>query len=315
MVTFENTKPDWILLKATFVLNGKQECAKKQIALVKVDVGTGNFTNPGRVEGSTPESTKSFLVVPPRRPATPVWVTQNDPGSDWAKFTYNGKMELSEGRVLIDSDPSARAFRAETDITLTSPPEKPDALQKIQVGFIQHESESGFANYEGGLKRTLKLPASDAIDWLSSPEGPSGSDQWPWYSSSASETGSGSGTWTTTLTMMDAPKLSIPLQYNPNHQRDPHWRAALTSASASAAFTVRTAARTLDTDLDADKHYFEQTRSAWTANYVWPVKPDVSIITLGGPWVTPGGPTEVSVNVVPAVIDSNPPFLRWEHGG
>jgi hypothetical protein len=76
-------------------------------------------------------------------------------------------------------------------------------------------------------------------------------------------------------------------------------------------FVIRTAVRTLDTDLQADKHYFDQGHSTWSVNFRWTVVPGVSIVTTGPAWTKPGSPKEVSVNVVPTATNHNAPFLRW----
>jgi len=307
VVTFQNSKPDWIKLKATFTLDGKNECAEKQIALVKVEVGAATFTKPGKASGHS-NGTKVFLVNPPAAGA-PVWVTAHDPGSDVAAFTYNGTDQAAEPRKFIGSDAGGGgpAFKASTKVTLTSPPEKPAALQRIQVGYIQHGSDSGSATYDAGGSRTVTVPTTDTVDWYQ----PSATDEWPWYDQSSRETGAGSGTWSSTLTLVDSPGLSIPAQHDPNNAADPNATKPLITASETFAFVIRIAARTLDTDLDADKHYFDEANSTWTVNYVWPMVPAVSIITTGAAWTKPGGPSEVSVNVIPTSKNHNGPFLRW----
>ena len=313
IVVFQNSKPDWIKLKATFTLDDQRECAETQVALVKVKVEDADFKNPGKPTGSS-TGRKIFLVNPPAPPAVANWVTQNDPGSDWAKFTYNGSLQADEPRKFVDSQgASGPAYKATTKITLTSPPEKATAQQRIQVGFVQHGADSGSASYVGGLKRTVTTPTNDTVDWLSSPSGPSGGDEWPWYDSSARDTGSGSGTWSTNLSMSDSPGLSIPAEYKPNDPADPNSGAKITGAAESFEFTIRIAARTLDEGLDAHKHYFDEANSTWTVHYVWPVVPGVSIVTVGGAWQAPGGPSEVLVNVVPTCVNHNAPFLRWEY--
>jgi hypothetical protein len=306
-VTFQNTKPDWIKLKATFTLDGKNECAEKQIALVQVEVGAATFTKPGKAAGHG-NGSKVFLVNPPAT-GTPTWVTTHDPGSDAAAFTYNGTNQAAEPRKFVGSNAGGGgvAFDASTQVKLISPPEKPAALQKIQVGYIQHGADSGSSRYDGGGLRTVTVPTTDTVDWFAS----TATDEWPWYDQGSRETGTGSGTWTGTLTLNDSPGLSIPAQRNPNNASDPNATKPLTTASETFAFIIRIAARTLDTDLGADKHYFDEAHSTWSANYVWPVVPAVSIITTGPAWTKPGSASEVSVNIVPTSVNHNGPFLRW----
>lgn len=316
VVTYKNTKEDWIKLKATFTLDGKSECAEKQIALVKVEVGAATFTNPGKASG-TSTGTKVFLVNAPPPAATPTWVTSHDPGSDWAAFTYNGTLQAAEPRKFVGSNRGGGgpAYKAVTTVKLISPAEKPTALQKIQVGYIQGDADSGSATYAttpAGGKRTIKVPSVTTVDWLSSPSGPGATDEWPWYDQGVRATGSGSGTWSTTLTIVDSPGLSLPAQHNPNNAADPNATKPLSTASSTLAFVIRVGARTLDADLGADKHYFNEAHSTWSVNVVWPVIPAVSIITIGPAWTTPASPSEIDVNLVPAAINANAPFLRWE---
>jgi hypothetical protein len=107
--------------------------------------------------------------------------------------------------------------------------------------------------------------------------------------------------------------LSIPAQFHPNDAADVNRTKAISSAAETTSFTLRMAARTLDTDLDADDHFFEQGRSSWTVDNAWPVVAGVSIVTSGPAWRIPGSATEIDIHIVPAVTNSNDPFLRWEH--
>ena len=312
VVKFQNSKADYVGAKATFTLDGNQVCAVKQVALVKVEVGTAKLTNPGKA--SEYYGSKVFLVNAPASGEAPKWVTTHDPGSDWAKFTYNGTKQAVETKVVVKSktDDGDPAFKAESKVTLTSPAEKPDALQKIQVGFIQHESDVGSSSYTGGLRRTVATPTSVTVDWLTNTTGLAATDEWPWYDTTARATGAGTGSWNTTLTMQDSPVLSIPSQYNPNDAADPDRNRGLTSATEAEGFVIRIAARTLDGDLGADKRYFAEANSSWRVNFAWPVTVGVSIVTVGPDWTRPGDPSEVDANVVPAVINANDPFMRWK---
>lgn len=315
-VTFQNTTADWIKLRADFTMDGKCECAEKQIALVKVDVEAPTFTKPGKPSGSSPGSKKVFLVNPPPLPATPTWVTTNDPGSNCGAFTYNGSNQPAEPRKKIFSNGGGggAAFEGKTKVTLTAPTEKPTAIQRIQVGYIQHLTTSGSADYAttpAGGNRTVVTPVALSLDWLSSPCSPGGTDEWPWYDEDVRATGSGTGSWSKTFTLTDSPALSIPAQYNPNKTTDGNATKPISTTSASDHFAIQVGARTLDTDLTADKHYFDEAHSTWTANYAWPVVPGVSIVTTGTTWIKPGSPSELSVNIVPGATNGNGPFLRW----
>jgi|HubBroStandDraft_4_1064222.scaffolds.fasta_scaffold03438_4 hypothetical protein len=312
VVTFQNSKADWVTLRASFTLDGFRACAEKQIALVRVEVGAPTFTNPGKVSADI-ASTGSFLVNPPAPPAVPTWVTTNDPGSTVGAFTFNGTQQPDEPARFVDSNGGGggASFSAVTTIKLTSPPEKPDALQRIEVGYIQNGTPSGSATYGAGLTRTIRTATPVTVDWLSNP--PQGGDKWPWYDTSAMATGSGNNTWSTTLSMRDSPKIPIPAQFKPTVPADPHSAAALVFGNETLAFDVCIAARTRDDDLGANKHYFDESHSTWSANFVFPVIPGISIVTVGASWTVPPGPSEVSVNVLPTIKDILIPFLRWEY--
>jgi hypothetical protein len=314
IVTFQNTKADWIKLKATFKLDGKDECAEKQVALVKVEVGAATFTNPGKV--SSVNVNQVCLVNPPAPPTVQKWITTNDPGSDIAKFTHNGTNQPPESvnKVVSNGGGGGVAYKAVTIVKLISPPENPAALQRIQVGYIQHASISGSAMYAtspAGGTRTATTPTSDSVDWLGSPSAVGATDEWPWYDQSARQTGPGNSTWSTTLTLTDSPALGFPAKYNPNDATNPNSAKPLSTANGTFSFIIRVGVRTLDADLGADKHYFDEGNSTWKVNFVWPLVPGVSIVTTGAAWTTPRSPNEVNVNVVPSSILLNAPFLRW----
>lgn len=315
-VEFKNTKADWIKLKATFKVSGKSECAEMQIALVKVDVGAATFTKPGKPSGSN-GGTWPFLVNPPAPPAMPMWVTTHDPGSNCGAFTYNGMNQAAEPGKFVDSDGAGGgpAYKASAMVTLTAPAEKKDALQHIEVGYIQHGHHSGSANYAttpAGGKRTITIPTTNSVDWLVEPCNPGATDKWPWYDSTAMRTGAGTtGSWNDTIELDDSPAMFIPAQYNPNDAADPNKTKAITTGSDTLAFVIRMAARTKDADLDANKHYFDHANSTWSVNFAWPVVAGTSIVTTGPAWTKPGSVSEIGVNVVPSITLAWPPFLRW----
>jgi hypothetical protein len=70
------------------------------------------------------------------------------------------------------------------------------------------------------------------------------------------------------------------------------------------------AARTLDSDLGADTHYFNEAGSYWWATFRWPVGSG-SIITHGTGWTRPSLATEIDVDYVPTQIDLNPNFAQF----
>jgi hypothetical protein len=372
IVQFQNTRADYVTITANFTLNGSSQCATKQIALVKVDVGTPTFTTSGKpsVSGT---GTRVFLVYPPVLPPPPppamcagavinpahnppptvrgsFWITTLDPtqanpnpGKNWNCFTDNVTPQPAEPRQFILSMTAGgpQAFVAKADVTLTSPAQKPNAHQNIQVGFIQHGSDSGGAAlYPHNLTRVLNEPTSTAanpilaaLDWVYLSPPPPGSppgtlptkganDIWPWYNgpgvnmagcgSAATVTGSGASPWKGSLCMSDSPGLSLPAQYNPNDPTDPFRGVRLTSGRDNFDFAIQMAVRTTDSDLNADTHYFDEADSSWSVHFHWPVSPGLGIAFSGPPWAIPASPSEIDVNVVPTAIDHNDPFRRWK---
>jgi hypothetical protein len=155
------------------------------------------------------------------------------------------------------------------------------------------------------------VPAASAIDWLASVCTPAANDVWPWYDSTAMVAGTGASPFSSTLNMTDSPACSIPAAFDPNHPADPRSANALATAAETFAVDFRVGVRTVDTDLAADTHFFEAAKSSWSANYVFPVVPGVSIVTTGAVWAIPAAPFEITINIVPAVTNGNGPFLRW----
>jgi hypothetical protein len=245
-------------------------------------------------------------------PAVPTWVTVNNPGSNCAAFVYNGTEQAPESRRRINSNGAGggAAYGASTRVTLTSPPERPTAHRRIQIGFIQHGSEAGSARYAPSGTRTVTVPAASGLDWLSSACNPGGTDDWPWYDQTARATGAGASPWTTIIAMSDSPQLSIPALLDPNHP-GPTSANALNTAAQTFSCEIKVGVRTLDADLAANTHYWDLSHSTWSVNFAWPVVAGVSIVTTGPAWVVPASPTEISVNIVPAATNGNGPFLRW----
>lgn len=305
IIRFSNAQADWVRIRVDFTLDGSPACGQRHVAVVQVTVDPPAFTNPGRPAGSSPAGTNAFLVTPPAPPLVEQWVTRHDPGSDAGAFTYNGTAQAAEPRVVIASTSAGAAFQASTRVTLTSPPQRPTAHTNIQIGYIQNGVTAGTANYPPAGHRTVATPTNDTVDWLSNPAGPT--DEWPWYDNTARDSGAGASPWSTTLVMTDSPTIFVPSQRDPNAGDT----TALTTAARSLSFIIRIAARTLNTDLHADTHYFDQSNSTWSVNFAWPVVAGVSIVTLGAAWTVPPTPSEVSINVVPTIINIRNPFLRW----
>jgi hypothetical protein len=321
VAVFQNTKPDYINLKASFTLKGKQACAVKPVALVQVTVLPATFTN-NALPSSTVDNRYSYLVKPPVPASTPRpwWTITHTPGSDWEQFVYVGgrqRAQAAEPGVVLDSHTAGGppAYTATSAVALTSPPEKPNAQQRIEVGFIQAGTDTGTANYAGGLTRTVMVPATTTVDWmLSASKGPGKNDEWPWYSKKSRKTGEGSGSWTSDppLSMADLPGLGVPTKYNPNDASAANSGNKIVSATETFSFTLHMGARTLNSALGADTHYFSEADTSWKANFVWPLAtPNLSIVTASAPWTTPAAPAEIPVNVVPTTTNHNIPYFRW----
>ena len=319
-VNFAAGLADFITLKATFLLDGVAECATIQVAMVRVQVGDRVFRNPGLASnGALPYA---FLVNPPAPPAVPHWVTRHVPGSDVAAFTFNGNAQAEEpGNLLASSTPAGDpGFRAQTTVKLTAPPERPAALQRIEVGFLQGGADAGNAQYGVAPnihQRTVTVPTTITVDWLSNPR--DNNDLWPWYDANSRDRGTGSGTWARTLTMADSPSTVFPMERNPNAgNHDP-----ITVGHDTLAFETRIAARTLDSALGANTLFFDHGHSTWAANFIWPPVPGVSIVTFPGGtnWILPAKPRALEVNVVPTIVNHVTglnhnrgyvnPFLQW----
>jgi glycosyltransferase involved in cell wall biosynthesis len=316
-VAFAAGTADWVTLRATFTLDGHAESASIQIAVVRVQVGTRTFANPGLPNGAAGPAT-SLLVNPPAPPATPTWVTRHTPGSAVAAFTYNGTQQAAEPTNVVRSNGATAgtdAFTAQTTVKLTAPPEKPLALQRIQVGFVQAGLQSGSANYPSTppvvRHRTVTMHTASTVDWLSNPR--AATDDWPWYDETARDTGSGTtGTWARSLSMGDSPAKFLPQQCNPNNPADPDATKAITAGTATIAFQTRIAARTLDTALGANGLYFDHGHSSWNVALAWPVVAGVSDVAFPAQnWIVPTSPTALDVNVVPTITAITSPFLQW----
>jgi hypothetical protein len=112
--------------------------------------------------------------------------------------------------------------------------------------------------------------------------------------------------------MSDSPRTPIPVRYNPNHKGDPDKNKLLLRATGVAAFEIRIGARTLDEDLNANAHYFDEANSTWKLNIHYPLIPGESYVVVGPGWTTPPTPSEINVNLVPSAIYVNSPFERWK---
>ncbi len=324
-VEFANTTADWIKLRADFKVNGHPECAEKEIFLVKVEikVSTATLENRGIPAGKNDPHTRVFLVTLPPPPDPPNWVLKATPpktGEDCAVFTYNGGLQNPEPSKLVEAAPEISstyaAFHAKVDVVLTAPEKKPDALQQIELGFIQNGAASGTATYStnpAGLKRTLTTPTNNSLDWLDLPCTPAPGNKWPWIDPEGNKTGAGTGTWSDFIDMFDRPSITIPAKYNPNNTSDPNTAADLATAAPSYHFKAIAAAHTKDTDLGADKRYFDYAHVNWSVDFRWPVPtPPTSFVTIKAPMQLSTAVTEIDVNVVPTITNCTyAPYARY----
>jgi hypothetical protein len=111
--------------------------------------------------------------------------------------------------------------------------------------------------------------------------------------------------------MNDSPSRSIPAHYNYNDRNDQFRSVGLISARDFFDAIIRVGVRTLDDDLAADTHYFDEANSSWRLNYHWPVTAGLNAVVTGPDWTRPGSPSEINVNVVPSITNHRAPFMRW----
>ena len=329
-VNFAAGLADFITLKATFVLDGAAESAMTQVALVRVQVDKRVFDHPSVTSADALDAAHQvpFLVNNPAPPTAPQFETRHVPGSAVAAFTSNTTSQAVEpGNIVRSNDPLGHpnidGFTASTGVKLTAPPERPTALQRIEVGFMQAGFDAGNAQFGAAphvRQRQVTVPTNTTIDWLSVPR--SNNDLWPWYDANSRDRGTGSGTWARTLTMADSPTVTVPAQFNPNAAgHDPDAALAIANAHDTLAFQTFFAARTLDAALGANTLYFDHGHSTWAANFAFPVVAGANIVTFpAANWVIPAKPTALDVNVVPTIINHSGPkagehfvtrYLRW----
>ena len=323
---FANTQPDWIKLRADFKVNGKSQCAEKEIALVMIDLYDEKPKNPGWPTNS--DVSKTFLDYPPTPPPTPPpppnWITVTPPGAqsdDCSVFTYNGTSQPPEPGYHIETSRYHEVIGGYTlyaSFSLIAPqPARKDwfPLDHIQVGIIQDGYPSGSATYATvppGHKRTIAVPTTKTLDWIN--ECPHSSDKmWPWYDKHYTATGKGDKEFPGFFAFTDSPSMSFPALYNPLSTTDPNAHAPLESINFTQNFTARFGARTLDSDLGADKLYFDEGHARWAVNYnQYPPDLTKSIVQIiDDHWVKPGSASKISVDVVPTVTNGTPPFLQW----
>ena len=164
------------IITATATIGGSPVPAiPAKVAVVMVTLDAPTIT-----PGASPYPYTDSEACLTAKPGT--WVTEHDPGSDWAAFKFSGAYDKAEEQEGVssggpDSDNPAHAWDASTQVTLTATKERPEAIGKIEVGFIQSAFGLGYsASYGRGtmngtygtLIRTGSAPNNqgEALDWI-----------------------------------------------------------------------------------------------------------------------------------------------------
>ena len=271
------------------------------------------------------------------------WVTAHDPGSDWAAFNFSGSYEDPEpfhcvGSAGTETVDPVHTWDAWTDIKLTAPKDKPEAIGKIEVGFIQlmygvtYEASYGTANVNGAPRTLVRngwVPNHEeaALDWINlDPSGEPDIDPdkllWPWYGKedqmAAPIAPSGTNSVTLTLHMADWPGTGWPTQWDPNNSdnpQNPNNRQPIVSGSIRQQFRMQIAARTTETANGAYRRYFQFGIADvfWDADYSRG-SPVELVMRPDQNWDETTEPTTIDVNITPANIlwiSSEYGFLMW----
>jgi hypothetical protein len=191
------------------------------ISIVKIELLNHFLANAGRPATlSTPAHIGITGVAElPRKE----FVTENFLGSDWTKFIYKGDYLPHEPFVFVNSatfNPQSitPAYSITTELKLTAPAQNPNAINSIEIGYIQHVSvNSATATYGGTRKRTGFKPHAETVglDWLDNPlESPGETVRWPWYADDTKSTqnpivSQGTVVWTGTISMEDSPQFIV----------------------------------------------------------------------------------------------------------
>jgi hypothetical protein len=317
-VEFNNT-PVLVNLTANYTVAGNSASTTAEIAVVKVDVADNpTLKNLGKALGGVGPNSSALVADNPEKN----WVTFNDPGSDCAKFKYAGTYQAAEPMNAVGSTSGGgiSAWRVVANITLTAPVGRPAAIGQIEVGFIQHVYESTHsATYTAAnLLRTAKTPATIGLDWLVSASGSTpGQDVWPWINTRAMRdppVPASGNTWTDEVRTHDSPTAMFPAQWNPNNAGDPNAKQPQSEGAITEQFYAEVAARTKETDNDAQKHYFEYKELLFTVAFIYPVVGSASIVTPPTGWNTMSSVTELNVNITPAIIlwqPGNDSYEMW----
>jgi hypothetical protein len=327
-VIFSKDGPDVVTLKASFMIAGQPvnpNPKKKEIVLVQVEIGQPifPFTNPGGCQD--PGGVSWF-----NRMDRGTCITHNDPGSAWDAFQYSGSQtgwtEFGLGVGGVGSVFLSTKFTMTAPNPTNTPGAKQDYKDRInciQVGFLQKITAQGHAVYKdvgnttiGGRK--LTWASQDTVDWAK-PE-----TRWPWYLPGQRPGWNGDAFYINGCTtegftlnpvyirLRDQPYAVFPTEY---HMLAPLTHLVCDGPSQSTlGFWVHAAARTIEKDNDANKHYFAQGIFLWTQSYIPQTDPSTGqavIQTNDTAWRPLDAPTEVSVNVIPAVKEGNFPFATW----
>lgn len=320
-------------VKATYTVNGVTTTASTDVAVVQLAMNFMPSSEPGKeglttsTTGSGPAGISSVWAKPSGTPdVSSHYVTSYNPGSRYDAFVPDNTVvpQTAEAENNVDSDsahPSnPQAFVSHTGITLTPPLNasiprlnRPNAVTHIEVGYVQKAYDSGGATYSGtSSTRNIWEPTTDTVDWYQAPTKTNpDSGTWPWYDNTSTSTpGVYSTPASSPLELSDAPQTFFPQYSHPNDATGNYTSHTLVGSAEPMTFLIYIAARTKDSDNDAEANYFAQASNSWVAHFAWPVI-NQNIVNSPNTWVLSSNSTALSVNVLPFVTDINPPYKSW----
>lgn len=305
-IKYDNTDAVIVRVSATATIANSLTTTTLDVAVVKVEVTDPVFETPGKPVFANLTNNSCLVADDPEK----TWVTVHDPGSDWAAFKYAGTYQAHEPLVGVSTaNEQDVAWSTSTYVTLTAPPARREAIEHIEVGYIQQTLEASHDAKYGVIgtdqyKRTGKVPASMGLDWLDSPTEPGPGITWPWYADSwkTPQVPASGNMWGDTIAMNDTPTHAFPKEWNPNNPGDPHATDEIYRGIIVRNFILQIATRTKDTAEHAEKHYFQQTWAVFILSVDYPPNLTASAVTKPTGWTTTNTVTEIPVHITPAVI-------------
>ncbi len=336
-VTYKNTSPAWIALKATFTMNEQSHSVEQRVALVRVELGAPTFTWDNTMLSHNIHAHPDGTPPPGLEPT---FVMKHEPGYDWMAFKTNliRNPRRDHMQVVSGAGPNpAMAFN--TPITLKAPepePKTPPAHHHIEVGYVQmvsvdgRDTERDTAHYltkDGhGVRRWIYpdgvvFPSHESLDW---PYFYGIGARWPWYSYTVG-VGDAATLPPVDVVLQDSPAHGVPMYFNEWDMEDPNRDAPLVKIEGVQFFKVRVAARTTDTELNAHTKVFALTdEREWSITFERDLLGPRGVIRAPkeqGQWKAPATPYDLggqaaarAVHSVPATIASNrygQPELEW----